>query len=226
MKKKKFLLTLFIFISLKAEIDKQDLLKYLPNNPVILDAGAHNGRTTLELVQIFPESTVYAFEPVPVLFKQLQSNAKSCSNIKCYQLALGEKEGTAVFHVSQGRGDGSSSLLKPKDHLNQFPDVKFNRNIFVNVNTLDNWAQREGVDRIDFLWLDMQGAEYAMMKASPQIMSTVKAIYTEFSLTELYENCPLYPEYKKWLESLGFEEVYKELIHETFGDALFVRKTN
>ncbi len=35
----------------------------LPERPVILDVGASNGRWTREIVKIFPDATVFLFEP-------------------------------------------------------------------------------------------------------------------------------------------------------------------
>jgi hypothetical protein len=74
------------------------------------------------------------------------------------------------------------------------------------------------------MWLDMQGSEYQMLKASTKILPTVQVILTEVSLRELYEGCPLYPQYKSWLESEGFKVVIEDFSHRYWGDALFVRK--
>ncbi len=225
-KRSLFLFMLTTTISLSAEIDKKELKKYLPKNPVIVDAGAHNGSGALELCKIWPQGRIYAFEPVPRLFSLLVRNTRFYRNIRTFPYALSDKNGKDTMYVSHGLGDGSSSLLQPKEHLEHFPAVSFPRTIEVRTVILDDWAQKEGVEHIDFLWLDMQGAEYKALKASPRTLKQVKAIYSEFSLVELYKGCMLYPEFKKWLESLGFKEVYKELIHKTFGDALFVRQDN
>src|SRR5579872_7029568 len=122
---------LFLPVFVLAEINMTELLNYLPENPVVIDAGAHDGRTTLELSRLWPNGTIHAFEPVPQLFSDLQRRTSNSLNIKTYNVALGHEKGTAIFYVSQGRGDGSSSLLEPKDHLVHFPDVKFPKKISV-----------------------------------------------------------------------------------------------
>ena len=80
------------------------------------------------------------------------------------------------------------------------------------------------IDHIDFMWLDMQGAEYQMLKKSKIILPTVKVIFTEVSLLQMYEDCPLYPEFRAWLESEGFEVVAEQLPWKDMGNVLFIRK--
>jgi len=91
----------------------------------------------------------------------------------------------------------------------------------VRVTTLDAWAKNEKIEKVDFLWLDMQGFELAMLKASPEILKTVKVIQIEVSKKAFYENTPLADEVQSWLEAQGFSMVY--MTPEEHGDAFFVR---
>lgn len=89
---------------------------------------------------------------------------------------------------------------------------------------LDEWAVQNNVDHIDFMWLDMQGAEMKMLQGAPQILKNVSVIYTEVNFYEVYAGCPTYPEYRAWLESQGFKVVYEDIKSWIdFGDVLFVR---
>ena len=76
---------------------------------------------------------------------------------------------------------------------------------------------------IAFLWIDLQGSEYPVLAASPTILKTVKAIFTEVNFVELYAGCITYKFFKQWLESQGFKEQFMYPDHPTFGDALFIR---
>ena len=135
----------------------------LPDDPIIVDAGAHVGGDTQEMSRLWPRATVHAFEPVPDLFQKLTANTADRGSVRRYPLALGAETGTAEMFVSGGGSDASSSLLPPKEHLQINPHVSFEGRITVSTTTLDAWAQESGVGRIDFLWLDMQGAEMAAM---------------------------------------------------------------
>lgn len=223
MKKKIILLCILTSGILKPQIDQTILKQYLPDNPVILDAGAHNGSSSIQLINIWQAATIYAFEPVPNLFNLLKKNTNPYNQIHSFQVALGEKNEQKTIFISQGRGDGSSSLLAPTGHLTEFPDVKFPQKATVNVTTLDAWAKKNNVSYIDFLWLDLQGMEYQVLKNSPEILSTVRVIVTEVNFKPLYNGCTLYSTIKSFLEEQGFTEILMKKEHPTFGDSVFVR---
>ena len=205
-------------------IPKAYIMLFLPADPVIVDAGAHVGDDTRSLSYLWPAATIHAFEPVPALYQQIATNTRGLVNVHCYPLALAKRTGTADLYVSGGGGDASSSLLTPKEHLAVNPHVSFSETISVPTMTLDEWGNRQNCPRLDFLWLDMQGEELAMLQASPRLLSTVILIHLEVALVELYEKNPLYPEVRSWLESQGFRLEAEEIIPECSGNALFVRQ--
>ena len=180
------------------------LKKFLPSNPTVIDCGAHDGSDTVVLQQKLG-GRVYAFEVVPEIFERLKQRTANNKNIICFPIALAAETGTAKFYVGEGSSDASSSLLAPKEHLVDHPDINFDRTITVETNTLDDWAAKQGITSIDFLWLDMQGAELMMLQHSPKILATVKMIHTEVSVRETYEGVTLYKDYKNWLTANGFK---------------------
>lgn len=205
-------------------IPKYLLKKYLPANPVIIDCGAHIGSDSIELARVFPKSKIYAFEPVPAIYDKLLKNTKRYKNIECCQLALSNIRGIASMYISSGLSDASSSLLKPTGHIKNHKEVFFNEIIDVKTITLDEWAESNNIKIIDFLWLDMQGLELQMLKASPKILKTIKVIHTEVSLKDSYENESKYSEYKYWLKENGFNEIIEALpLNTDMGNVLFVK---
>jgi len=207
----------------KGVISKKSIAEYLSDNPIIIEAGASDGQDTLELSKQFPNGQIHAFEPIPAVFEKLKNRVGNCKNVHIYPHALGPTNHTAKMYVSSGRSYGSSSLLKPKEHLTIHKDVHFKEEIEVPVLTIDDWAAKHNIDRVDFMWLDMQGAEYATLKASSKILNSLKVLYTEVSLMEMYEGVPLYEEYKTWLESLGFKAAIEEIPWKDMGNVLFVK---
>jgi FkbM family methyltransferase len=206
-------------------INKNYIRQFLPSGPVIIDAGAHVGGDSIEMCRLYPGSTVHSFEPVPDIFKLLKHNTRKFSRIHCHTVALSNKNGEQVMHVSSGASDGSSSFLQPKEHLTDHPDVFFNKDITVQTITLDDWAAQQQLDHIDLLWLDMQGFELEVLRASSVILPTVKAIHMEVSTRATYESVPLYNEVRSWMEANGFC-VEVEAIPQGWdmGNVLFVRK--
>jgi 2-O-methyltransferase len=181
---------------------------YLPPNPVVLECGGHDGEDTVFMASFWPQGKVYTFEPVPELFKILTYKTVHFPNIKRYQLALSEVTGTQTFYFSDlknsGSPSGSSSLLPPKDHLKFDSYVTFNGTFEVASMKLDDWAKIEGLDQIDFMWLDMQGYELNMLKIS-ELAKKTKVIYLEVEFIEAYKGQYLYSNVKKWMEENGFK---------------------
>ncbi len=217
-----------------------DLAKqFLPDNPVIIDAGAHDGTESTVMAKQWPNGHVHAFEPVPEIYQCLLNTTKDFSNISTYNFALSHANEAAEMFISEwvqelGTPSHSSSLLYPKDHLIYAPHVVFPKLIMVDTFTIDTWAVNNNIDHVDMLWLDMQGVELNVIKASPNILKGVKVILTEVEFVEAYEGQYLYDELKSWLEELGFVLMAtnfnpnnpRERFDTYCGDALFVRKSN
>ena len=206
---------------------------YLPKDPAILEGGAYDGNNTAELASLWPQAMVYSFEPVPTLYQNVKARTAALSNVHVYDLALSNKVGTATFHVSEfdhnpGVPSESSSLLAPKRHKTDIPNIIFKKDITVATTTIDDWASKNGVDRIDLLYLDIQGAELMAMKGAPRIMKTVKVIMTELESVELYKGQGQYPELKQWLEAQGFRMIAANFDPAKgdpwAGDAVFARE--
>lgn len=217
----------YISYNLKKQYIDQEkywIAQYLPNNPNIIEAGAHVGYDTRQMSALWRKGTIYGFEPVPHIYQELKKNTEGIRNIKLFQMALSNQTGTQEMFVSEGSQNASSSLLAPKEHINTHPEVKFNEKIKIKTQTIDDWANENMIDHIDFMWLDMQGYELATLKASPRILSTVKIIHTEVNLIENYENVPLYPEIKAWFESHNFEIIKEDFSPIDYGDVTFMKK--
>lgn len=207
-------------LGIKREI--QRLL--VTDSPVIIEAGAHIGTDTIEMNKIWPSGIIHAFEPIPTIYNKLVRNIEGRKNIFTHPLALSNQTGSAEIFVSSGGSDGSSSLLAPQEHTTEHPNVKFENKIKINTITIDEWASINKIERVDFLWLDMQGHELTALKSGASILRTVRVIYMEVFLKQLYAGAPLYDEVKTWLNEQGFEVEKEEMDWASVGNVLFVRK--
>lgn len=201
----------------------------------ILEAGASDGTDTIEFSQILqsrdfyhPDNKIYAFEPIPRSYELLEKKICSCTNAVAIPKALGSDNVSQSIYVSKnsniaGGLASSSSLLPPKKTLSFHPHIKFDAQDIVDTITLDSWAVEYGVEKIDFMWLDMQGMEMRALQSGLAVLRTTKAIFSEVSFLEMYEGAPLYEEYKAWLGSLGFSLVFVDKACEDMGNAFFLR---
>lgn len=205
---------------------------YLPSDPIIVEAGAYDGRESVQIAQFWPAGKLYAFEPVPELYQKLAANTEKHLNVKAFQKAVSDANGSALFYLSVDQSDKehiscSSSLLQPKAHLDYAPYVLFPSAIHVETVTLDEWAKQQNIDHLDFLWLDMQGCELKALKAS-ELVKKARAIWTEIEFVEAYEGQDLYKETLDWMQANGFKLIASNIDVEQpnywFGDALFVKE--
>ena len=170
----------------------------------VLDIGAHDGKDSHKLKNLFPSATVYAFEPDPrALFKfKLRPEDE---RIRLFETAIGAEDGEAPFHTSGGMMPGatpeqlsiyrqgwdkSGSLHAPKDHKLDWPWVTFGKTIRVPVQRLDTWAKANGVTNVDFIWADVQGAEAELIAGGRETFKTARWFYTEYGNVEWYEGQP------------------------------------
>lgn len=186
--------------------------RYVPEDARILEAGSYDGKESRELSLWWPKGKVYCFEPVNDLYEEVVKNVRDRKNIKTYHMALGDYVGTTRLFVSEwsykpGVTGQSSSIIPPKEHLTYAPDVLFPREEEVRVMTIDAWAEEEGIDRIDMMWLDVQGVGYEVLASSPKIVSTTKAILIELEYVEAYEGQRLAQDVHTLLSKQGFRLV-------------------
>ena len=202
--------------------------RYLPANPVIIEAGSYDGSNTQEFCRFWPHCQVYAFEPVPSAYDRLLKVAADFpAQVHPQNMALGSQTRISEMHVSVvglSGGEQSSSLLAPTATHQEFPFVGFrDETIPVKVTRLDEWAVVTNINRVDFLWLDLQGMELAALEGSGDLLSGVSAIHCEVQIIPLYENAPLYPDISRWLQRRGFR-VAREAIFRRGGNVLFARQ--
>lgn len=203
------------------------IINNLKQDSTIVEAGAFDGCDTQFFCERFTTGKVFAFEPVDELFNFCAQKLYHYKNLKLFKKALSSETGQQSIFISDRFGQvfASSSLLKPKEHLDVHPQITFNTERKIESITLDDFCEQENINSIDLMWLDMQGAEPGVLKKSIKSLHITKYLYTEVSLIETYENVLLYPQYKEFLESNNFEVVFEDLPHKDMGNVLFKNKS-
>lgn len=163
--------------------------------PLVLDIGANFGQTTLDLLLAIPGATVHAFEPDPRAAAKFRRYIEH-PRVHLHECAVGARNGTVLFNQSSGlehpqtRPEGwdqSGSIRRPYKHLNFHPEVRFEKMIEVPIVTLDAWADMHGINHVDFIWADVQGAESDLVQGASRILGSTRYFYTEYSNVEMYE---------------------------------------
>jgi len=164
-------------------------------DPTILDIGCNDGSTTLRFLEIFDSPKIFCFEPDSRAASRFKNKIGSRKEVSFYEYAISDRDGEATFYMSGGQGrkimpegwDYSGSIRKPKNHLIVHPWCKFEKKIIVKTKRLDTWCKEKEIDRIDFMWMDVQGAEIDVIRGGRNILRNTHYLYTEYSNKELYE---------------------------------------
>ena len=209
----------------QAPITKHQIAQYLPQAPVIVEAGAHIGRDTVKIAKLWPEGTIYAFEPVPHLFEQLiaNTNTQAYPNIHCFKSALSNRCSHEKLYISSGVSTACSSLLEPKECKILQPGVLFEQDIMVKTVTLDSWAEEQACPQIDFLWFDMQGSELKALQGAQTVLPTTRVIFIEINLRERYTSNPTFDTITDFLAQFNFKPIQKDAPRHQKINVLFVR---
>lgn len=204
-----------------------DLIQeFIPQDPVILEAGGHYGLDTAKFSSQWPNARILSFEPNPHAFEKLLALSIERANIFPYPLALASFNGPEVFYICYGtygndpRFEGASSLLPASEKMKihyQGPQV------MVDCVILDDWCKANGVSKIDFMWLDLEGMELQILESSPEILKSVSVIYTETNFQEFRIGMTQYAALKRFLERSGFHLLSHWYQKNLQGNAIFVR---
>ncbi|HEV2900226.1 MAG TPA: FkbM family methyltransferase [Pseudaminobacter sp.] len=162
-------------------------------DPVILDIGCNDGTDSRRFLRLCPKAQLYCFEPDPRAAARFKKNMKlHLDKVRLFEIAISNRNGRIDFHPSNADGsakewDQSGSIRQPKNHLVEHDWVRFDRPISVETRTLDDWCSEANLSRIDFIWMDVQGAESDVIAGGRHTLSNTRFIYTEYSDHELYE---------------------------------------
>jgi FkbM family methyltransferase len=136
--------------------------RYLRPGMTVLDIGAHHGfYSLLASGKVGSKGKVFAFEPSPRererLLKHLRFNY--CRNVQVEPTALGEEEGQADLFLVEGYESGCNSLRPPAVD-------EETRQLQVPVIRLESFLLRERLGSVDFVKLDVEGAELGVLRGA------------------------------------------------------------
>ena len=157
------------------------LLPMLIDNkkPIFFDVGANIGNYTRSLHNRFPNAFIHSFEPHPKTYSDLCK--LGIENTKFHNVAVGNNNGTiALYDRADCNGSSHASLYK--EVISEF----YKKNIYTEeaqIRTLDDIARAENLELIDFLKIDAEGSELAVLKGASTLLEkgAIKYIHFEFN---------------------------------------------
>lgn len=165
-----------------------------PAKSVVFELGAADGRDTKRIIDSigFDGGCYYAIEPEPRNLRTLKASVSGIDGCFVLPVAIGNQNRPATFyqswHEDKSRSHTESgSLKKPKEHLDIYPWCVFNSEITVPMVRLDDLASLLSIDRVDFIWSDIQGADDWFIEGARNVLSRTQYLYTECFEERLYD---------------------------------------
>jgi FkbM family methyltransferase len=127
----------------------------LPKNPVIVDIGANVGVISFYLAKKYPDAKIYAYEPHPSNYKNLVKGIaeNGINNVFPFNKAVLEESGLEVEIYLDEENSGASSIYYPSSG-----------SATVETISLPDIVKENGIEKIDYLKIDCEGAEFDILE--------------------------------------------------------------
>jgi FkbM family methyltransferase len=155
------------FLSSYNAIILREMYKFKSDNshPYIIDCGANIGLSVFYFKKLYPDSTVIAFEPDKKIFDILSFNVGELNNVTLINKGLWDEETTLKFFEEGGDG---GRIVDDKDKSGNIIEIKTTR--------LKQYLNKP----VDFLKIDIEGAEYKVLRDCENELKNVKNLFIEY----------------------------------------------
>src|SRR5579863_4424267 len=154
----------------------------------VFDVGSRDGLQALELAGLFPNAQIVAVECNPSTIDLCRTNTARQPRIRLVDKAIHSYTGRCQFHpIDPARtvtrwsdgNPGASSLFLANG---EYPAERYTQDtIEVDCTRLDALCGELGIDVIDLIWMDLQGAELLALQSAGSLLDKTRYIYTEVS---------------------------------------------
>ncbi|MCC8427007.1 FkbM family methyltransferase [Mucilaginibacter sp. UR6-11] len=171
-------------------LDKKD-------NNTFFDVGANVGNYALSLKKYFQDAVIYSFEPVKQTFDALVRNTNN-TDIKLFNIGFGSTTGSGELYNTVN-GDNSEIASIYKDAFDEIHQIEGDTVIIpFEIDTLDNFCEKNRIINIDFLKIDVEGHEFPVLEGARKTISQnhIKIIQFEFNTHNAYSRFFLRDFYK------------------------------
>lgn len=153
--------------------------------PVVVDVGANVGDFAVEVRRMIPGSRLIAIEPHPQAFKHL-AKAASTHSFEAINLACGRSSGRTTLFDYAATGDATQ-------HASIYENVirtvhqESPRPHEVELTTVDHILETRGIDRVDLLKIDAEGAELSILEGAAKSLAGSHISAVQFEYNQMHQ---------------------------------------
>ena len=140
---------------------------------VMIDVGANDGFFTVVAArQVRETGRVYAFEPSEREYSRLQANLQlnQLTNVQTERKAVAEAGGKGLLRICEYGHEGQNTLGDFVHKVNGAGTQE------VELCSLDDYFKNEKLTHLDFIKIDVEGAEHKVLSGSQGIISRFKPV--------------------------------------------------
>jgi FkbM family methyltransferase len=188
-----------------ARADLSAVAALLERPVVALDVGCRDGIRPAWRA-LGANALLVGFDPDPAECARLNAAAPGPARERYEPVALGASAGEATLHLT---ADPQSSSLYPPNPsaIRRYPELwrhEERDTLTLRVTTIDSWAEQAGVEAIDALKVDVQGAELDVLRGAKRALGAVRVVETEVEFQELYRGQPVFTDVERFMRERGF----------------------
>ena len=200
------------------------------SEPTIFDVGGNKGQSIDRFLKIFPNAYIHTFEPTQKACKIIKLKNKNKKNIIINNFALGNKNEIKKFYINNNNGSSSFFELN-KDQLS-YKNIVNKEITDVQIHTLDEYVEKNNIQKIDYLKIDTQGYESLVLEGAKKCLQKklILLIELEIILVNLYMETFNFYQIEKILLPFNYHLIdIKGIYYDNCGylkhlDALYVSK--
>jgi FkbM family methyltransferase len=143
------------------------LFRLVQENASCIEVGAHIGAISLQLSKIASKGHIYSFEPTSTSFQFLLQNiaANSISNITAYNVGISDRAHDLALHDLADLS--GCSFVYTNAHPSEMSAAKA---VPIHCVSLDEWVSKNNIPKIDFIKLDVEGMEQAVLRGANRLL--------------------------------------------------------
>lgn len=167
-------------------------------DPVVFDVGANVGDYSSLVHSLIPSARICAFEPAAPVYEQLVDHLSTLGNadiLRAFNFGFSDEEKTVDLYSYTVEGHAASVISSIDRRLpTQVLQVEVANTEQINVRTLDGFCASQSIERIDFLKLDVEGHELAVLRGAHGMLErgAISMIQFEFGPANIYSRTYFY----------------------------------
>lgn len=180
--------------------------KFKNTSPVLFDVGAHTGDYASTLLKSFKgQCTLHSFDPGKKAYQSLLTIKDK--RFSCHNIGFSDKAGESELFV----GDNASvwsSLYEVNHHFGRY-DIQLTQKEKVQLTTIDLFCRDMNIQKINFLKIDVEGHELAVLKGAERMLknNNIDLIQFEFGVASMQARVIV----KDFFELLTNYDIYRIL---------------